>query len=98
MTSKEFPSLFGAKPLPAVSIVRPSSTAKTSGSTFDRAVGRLEAGAWSEAYAMLAGLADAGHPIASRLALLLTQRGTRLFGGQYPSTARQRTRWLQAGG
>ncbi|MEO6743812.1 MAG: hypothetical protein ABIS28_03725 [Caldimonas sp.] len=45
-------------------------------------------------------LADAGntgvqlHPEAARIALMMHQRSARLFGGSFPASAAQRSRWL----
>ena len=64
---------------------------------FDQAIERLEAGDWSEAFAELCALANQGHPPASRIALMLAGRGTALFGGTFPATAQDKTRWQQNG-
>ena len=60
---------------------------------FDRALGLLEAGEWSGAYSALRELADRGHPPAARMALMLAQRGTALFGGCFPASHQDTDRW-----
>lgn len=60
---------------------------------FDRAVESLSSGEAQCAFADLSALANQGYGPASRIALMLTRRGTSLFGGAFPSTARQRACW-----
>jgi hypothetical protein len=57
----------------------------------------MQQGRWHQAFAACAELADAGYGPAARLALLFAERGTRLFGGRYPATDRQRTAWRRIG-
>lgn len=60
---------------------------------FNHALGRLEAGEWSDAFVALRELADQGHPAAARMALMLAQRGTALFGGCFPASRQDQDRW-----
>jgi hypothetical protein len=64
---------------------------------FDVALRLIEDGRWQAAFTGLVQLADDGHPQAARIALVFAQRGTSLFGGQFPASARQRERWQRAG-
>ena len=56
----------------------------------------LEGGQWQQAFKRLAELADAGHPQAARIALLLVRRGSRLLGGSFRAGMQQRQCWMQA--
>jgi hypothetical protein len=58
----------------------------------------MQACRWPEAFEAFASLADEGHPLAARQALLFAQRGTRLFGGHYAATAEQRRAWARVAG
>ena len=60
---------------------------------FGRAMRLLEDGHWQHAFTQLAELADVGHPVAARIALLLARRGTRLFGGSFCASAQQLLAW-----
>jgi hypothetical protein len=60
---------------------------------FDHALGLLEAGEWSDAFVALRDLADHGHPPAARMALMLSQRGTAVFGGHFPASRQAQDRW-----
>ena len=81
----------------------PAPVAETQGSNgtvpvsqamrFNHALGLLEAGEWSHAFAALSALADHGHPAAARMALMLARRGTALFGGHFPASSQERARW-----
>jgi hypothetical protein len=62
-------------------------------SAFDRAIEHFAHGRWSEAFAELVPLADAGHCEAARIAMLMTTRGPRLFGRSFPASPSQRERW-----
>lgn len=73
---------------------RPASQARR----FDQAIGLLESGEWQRAYATLGGLANEGHRPAARMALVLAQRGTVLFGGSFRASARELQRWQALGG
>lgn len=53
----------------------------------------MQQGRWAAAFEQFVSLADEGHPLAARQALLFAQRGTRLFGGHYAATAEQRRAW-----
>lgn len=58
----------------------------------------MQQGRWAEAFEQFVSLADEGHPLAARQALLFAQRGTRLFGGHYAATAEQRRAWARVAG
>ena len=68
---------------------RPSERARH----FGEAMRLMEEGRWQLAFTRLAELADVGHPVAARIALLLAQRETRLFGGSFRVSARQLAAW-----
>ena len=63
-------------------------------SPLDRAMSHFVDSDWSRAFSELVPLADQGHPEAARIALMLHQRGARLFSGSFPASAAQRSRWL----
>ncbi len=63
---------------------------------FGEAMHLMEDGRWQQAFTRLAELADAGHPVAARIALLLVRRGTRLFGGSFGASAQQLASWQRA--
>jgi hypothetical protein len=63
---------------------------------FGEAMRLMEDGRWQHAFTRLAELADVGHPLAARIALLLVRRGTRLFGGTFNASARQLVSWQRA--
>jgi len=63
---------------------------------FGEAMHLMEEGRWQQAFAHLADLADVGHPVAARIALLLAQRGTRLFGDSFRASAQQLAVWQRA--
>ena len=65
----------------------------TAPSSFDRAIEHFAQGRWSEAFAELVPLADAGDREAARIAMLMAAQGPRLFGGTFPASSAQRTRW-----
>ena len=60
---------------------------------YDRAVELLGSGEPHRAFAELSAMANRGYPDASRIALMLTRRGTSLFGGVFSSTAQERASW-----
>jgi len=62
-------------------------------SAFDHAIEHLAHGRWSEAFATLVPLADAGHREAARIAMLMATRGPRLFGRTFPASPSQRRHW-----
>ena len=70
--------------------------ARQAPSTFDRAIEHLAHGRWTEAYDLLASLADAGDPEAARVAMLMAMRGPRLFGRSFAATSSRRRRWQAA--
>jgi hypothetical protein len=63
---------------------------------FGEAMGLLEDGHWQRAFTRLAELADVGHPLAARIALLLVRRGTRLLGGSFRASPQQLAAWQRA--
>ena len=65
-------------------------------SAFDRAIAHFAHGRWKAAFDELVPLADAGHPEAARIAMLMTTRGPRLFGRTFTASPEQRRLWLGA--
>lgn len=63
------------------------------GSRLERALQQLEHGHASDAFGLLAALADEGHVPAACIALMLSRRGAALFGGAYPASEARRERW-----
>ena len=74
----------------------PEATRTTSPSAFDRAIEHFAHGRWKAAFEELIPLADAGHPEAARIAMLMAIRGPRLFGQAFPASPAQRERWQGA--
>lgn len=66
--------------------------------SFGRALGHLEAGAWTQAFAELSALANDGHAASARIALMMVSRGGSLFGGHYRATAQDIARWRLVAG
>jgi len=66
---------------------------RSTAARLQRALHAMQQSRWDEAFSQLARLADEGHAQAARLALLFTQRGTRLFGGRYEASAAQQRAW-----
>ena len=62
----------------------------------DEALEDLEYGDWSRAFEVLVSLADSGDCEAARLSLMMHEHGARLFGGSFPATPCQCSRWLAA--
>ena len=62
---------------------------------FESALAQLECGDWHGAFAQLATLADGGHAPAARIALLMVNRGSVLFGGVFNAAPQQRRHWLE---
>lgn len=60
---------------------------------FEEALQLLERSLWHESFRQLAELADAGHPQAARIALLMVARGSVLFGGSFIASEPQRRAW-----
>ncbi len=65
---------------------------------FDEAMHLVTHQQWAPAFDVLAGLANAGHPAAARMALMLARRGAVLFGVRFAATAQDKLRWQQLGG
>ncbi len=72
----------------------PDEAAASTG--LERAMVHFERCHWVQAFEELALLADAGHPDAARIALMMRTHGTRLFGHHFVAGAAQRDRWLDA--
>ncbi len=64
---------------------------------FDEAMRLVTHQQWLPAFDVLTGLANAGHPAAARMALMLARRGAVLFGGRFAATAQEKLRWRQLG-
>lgn len=62
----------------------------------DTALQSYERCHWDDAFAQFAGLADAGHPAAARIAFLMQAHGPRLFAARFGVAADRRARWLDA--
>ena len=65
---------------------------------FAAAMGAYDEGRHALAYDRLVALADAGHPEAARIALLMLRYGPRLYGVRLAATPTQVDRWLAAAG
>ena len=65
---------------------------------FDEAMRLATQEQWAPAFKALAGLANAGHPASSRMALMLARRGAALFGGRFAATAQEMQHWQLIGG
>src|SRR4051812_10831591 len=63
-------------------------------SPLDRVISHFVDSDWPRAFEQLVPLADQGDAAASRMALMMHQHSTRLFGGAFPATAAQRAHWL----
>ena len=66
---------------------------KNSHAGFDAAVALYERGEWQPAYERLAPLADEGHAIASKLALLMLRHGAPLYGTRFVALPTQVAHW-----
>ena len=73
----------------------PAATRTTAPSAFDSAIEHFAHGRWTAAYEELVPLADAGHPEAARIAVLMATRGPRLFGQAFTASPAQRERWQE---
>lgn len=65
---------------------------------FDEAMQLATHEEWAPAFDVLAGLANAGHPAAARMALMLARRGTSMFGGRFAASSQEKRHWQQIGG
>ncbi len=72
---------------------RPAATASDLG--FSRAIECLHHGEWQAAFDAMAQAADRGDRRAARIALLMLQRGPRLFSQRFGASPAQRTRWAE---
>lgn len=64
--------------------------------TFERAMADYEQQRFAPAFDALAGLADAGHRDAARIALLMLAHGPRLYGQRFEADPARRVRWVDA--
>jgi len=64
--------------------------------TFERAMADYEQQRSAPAFEALAGLADAGHRDAARVALLMLAHGPRLYGQRFEADPARRVRWVDA--
>ena len=71
----------------------PDSTSRR----FLQAMETLETGHWSEAFGLLAALANGGHAPSARIALMLARCGTSLFGGSFAASRREQAYWQRIG-
>lgn len=65
---------------------------------FVAAMHAYDDGRYALAYGRLVSLADAGHPEAARIALMMLRYGPQLYGTQWSATPGQIDRWLAAAG
>lgn len=65
--------------------------------TFDEALAHFTRQDYAGAFDALSGLADNGHAAAARMALLMAQRGTRLFGQSFVASLESCRRWQTLG-
>ena len=63
-------------------------------SPLDVAISHFVDSDWPSAFEQIVPLADQGDAAAARIALMIHRHGARLFGGAFPATAEQRSRWL----
>lgn len=77
--------------------VSPAPAQTADAPRFAEALRCMQQGRWQEAFSTCAELADGGHGPAARIALLFAERGTRLFGGRYQASERQRAAWRRIG-
>lgn len=61
---------------------------------FELAMARYERCHWTQAFTLLAQLADQGHAHAARFALLMQAHGPALYGMAFDATPEQTRRWL----
>jgi hypothetical protein len=98
MSNKPFP--FDTDAMPGMRIASPDASLATRPNErarrFDAAMRLMEDGRWCQAFTRLAALADTGHPLAARIALLFVRRGALLFGGNFSASAQQRECWQRA--
>ncbi len=64
--------------------------------SFAAAMAAYQNSHWAQSYAMLATLADHGHPEAARIASQMHRWGPRLYGQHFQASAAQRAQWQQA--
>jgi len=73
-----------------------AQTAVSQQAIFEQAMVGYERQHFVAAFEALARLADAGHPEAARIALLMRAHGPRLFGQRFEVDPARRTAWLEA--
>jgi hypothetical protein len=95
MTIKRFPVRTTIAPREAVFAATNTRTVQvdTPAQRFDHAMRHFETGHWHEAFAELSVLANRGHPVAARIALMMVRRGTSLFGGTFTATREEQAFW-----
>ena len=81
------------RPYPAHTNSRPAWTPAVDG--FSRAIECLHHGEWQAAFDAMARAADRGDRRAARIALLMLERGPRLFSQRFCASRAQRTRWAE---
>lgn len=98
--------LAGRAPLLALTLALAAATAAGSAgaqaivapgaeSTFASATLAYELNHWEQAFALLAQLADEGHPEARRMALQMLRHGPRLYGKAFEVAPGRRQAWLE---
>ena len=60
----------------------------------DHAVAHFEYGDWARGFEVLMPIADSGEREAACCCLMMHLHGARLFGGSFPATSAQRSRWI----
>jgi hypothetical protein len=88
-------SVLPASPAATTNRSRIKAGASLSDAGFDAAIARYEHGEWEPAYQMLAQLADDGHALALKLALLMLRYGAPLYGTRFVATPKQVAHWAR---
>jgi len=83
----------GHAPNPARIRIQPGRPPAADG--FSRAIECLHRGDWQAAFDAMAQAADRGDRRAARIALLMLERGPRLFSQRFCASPTQRTRWAE---
>ena len=83
-------SLLMALPILALGAARENTA---SVSPLDEAMTDFEYGDWPRAFEVLFPFAETGDCEAARLCLMMHEHGTRVFGGSFPATPAQCSRW-----
>lgn len=82
--------------LPLLSLADDGGRARPHDTAFEEAMAHYAHCDWERAFEAFAQLADAGHPEAARIALLMRAHGPRLFGHTFVAGLEQRQRWVDA--